>query len=168
MVPTLQTTALGVKGHRPVVGTDDNKALVYTFAAVNILSGQLTTRLIDSPARATAKTGKSKTRRLQEAFAKHLRDIARAYPAGQHAFVVLTIDNAPWTPEVSKGGGLSTKSWMSSLTSSSIGCRATAPASTSLSGCGSACADALPTIASSPPWLSRVGRCGQACVISRP
>jgi transposase len=95
MVPTLQTT-LGVKGHRPVVGTDDNKALVYTFAAVNVLSGQLTTRLIDSPARATAKTGKSKTRRLQEAFAKHLRDIARAYPADQHAFVVLTIDNAPW------------------------------------------------------------------------
>ena len=72
MVPTLQTT-LGVKGHRPVVGTADNKALVYTFAAVNVLSGQLTTRLMDSPAGATAKTGQSKTRRLQEAFAKHLR-----------------------------------------------------------------------------------------------
>jgi hypothetical protein len=32
LVPTLQTTR-GVKGHRPVVGTDDNKALVYTCAA---------------------------------------------------------------------------------------------------------------------------------------
>ena len=95
MVPTL-TTTLGVKGHRPVVGTDANKALVYTFAAVNGLSAQLTTRLLDSPARATAKTGKSKTRRLQEAFAKPLRDIARAYPADRRAFVVLTIDNAPW------------------------------------------------------------------------
>jgi hypothetical protein len=94
-VPTLQTT-LGVKGHRPVVGTDDLKALVYTFAAVHVLSGQLATCLIESPARATAKTGKSKARRLQEAFAKHLRDIARAYPADQHAFVVLTIDNASW------------------------------------------------------------------------
>jgi hypothetical protein len=61
MGPTL-TTTLGVKGHRPVVSPDDNKALVYTFAAVNFLSGALTTRLLDSPARATAKTGKSKTR----------------------------------------------------------------------------------------------------------
>lgn len=95
MAPTLQTT-LGVKGHRPVVGTDDNKALVYTFAAVNLLSGQLTTRLVDSPAGARAKTGQSKTRRLQAAFAKHLCDIARAYPADQHAFVVLTVDRAPW------------------------------------------------------------------------
>jgi hypothetical protein len=84
-----------MKGHRPGVGTDDNKALVYTFAAVHGLSGQLTTRRVDSPARATAKTGQSKTRRLQETFAKPLRDIARAYPAHRHAFGVLTVDRAP-------------------------------------------------------------------------
>lgn len=95
MVPTLQTT-LGVKGHRPVVGTADNKALVYTFAAVTVLSGHLVTRLMGSPAGGAAETGRSKTRRLQQAFAKHLRGIARAYPADRHAFVVLTADRAPW------------------------------------------------------------------------
>jgi transposase len=95
LVPTLRTT-LAVKGFRPLVGTWDHKDLVYCFAALNLVSGQLTTRLVDSPARATAKTGKSKTRRLQEAFAKHLRDIARAYPAEQYREVIVVIDKAPW------------------------------------------------------------------------
>jgi transposase len=70
--------------------------LVYCFAALNLVSGQLTTRLVDSPARATVKTGKSKTRRLQEAFATHLRDIARAYPAEPYREVIIVIDKAPW------------------------------------------------------------------------
>ncbi|HYY15250.1 MAG TPA: transposase, partial [Gammaproteobacteria bacterium] len=35
-------------------------------------------------------------RRLQEECARHLRDIARAYPAAQYPKVVLVIDNAPW------------------------------------------------------------------------
>lgn len=95
MVPTLRTT-LGVKGHRPVVGTWDNKDLLYPFAALDLVSGRLTTRLVASPAKAKAKTGKSKTRRFQEAFAAHLRDIARAYPIEQFKQVVITIDNAPW------------------------------------------------------------------------
>ena len=94
-MPTLRTT-LGVKGHRPVVGTWDNKDLVYTFAALEVVNGHLTTRLSDSPARAKQSTGKSKTRRLQEAFAAHLRDIARRYPAQTYPRVVITIDNAPW------------------------------------------------------------------------
>jgi hypothetical protein len=95
MVPTLVRT-LGVKGHRPVVGTRDNKDVVYAFAAMNLTSGKLTTRLVTSEARRRRREGSHKTRRLQRAFARHLEDIARAYPASQHPRVVVTIDNAPW------------------------------------------------------------------------
>jgi DDE superfamily endonuclease len=95
LVPTLRAT-LGVKGHRLVVGTWDNKDLVYSFAALNLVTGQLTTRLLESPAAAKRRTGLSKTRRMQHAFAAHLRDIARAYPATLGKPVVLTLDNAPW------------------------------------------------------------------------
>ena len=45
---------------------------------------------------ATAKTGEGKTRRLQEAFAAHLRHVGRTYPVASHRRVVLLIDNAPW------------------------------------------------------------------------
>ena len=85
-----------MKGHRPTVGTWDNKDLVYCFAALNVVTGQLTTHLLEQPARSKAKTGQSKQQRLQVAFAAHLRDIARAYPARQYPEVVITIDNAPW------------------------------------------------------------------------
>ena len=74
MVPTL-TATLGVKGHRPVVGTWDCKHLLYVFAVVDLASAAVHANLIDSPKDATAKTGKSKTRRLQEAFAAHLRTV---------------------------------------------------------------------------------------------
>jgi transposase len=95
MVPTLGPT-LGVKGHRPVVGTRDCKDLLYVLAVVNVVTGVLHANTLESPARAKAKTGKSKTRRLQEAFAAHLRHVARLYPSDQHKRVVLIIDNAPW------------------------------------------------------------------------
>jgi hypothetical protein len=95
LVPTLRAT-LGVTGHRPRVGTRDTKDQVSCLAALNPVSGRLTTRLLDSPARVRAVTGRSKVRRLQAAFAAHLRDIARAYPAGRHPRVVVVIDNAPW------------------------------------------------------------------------
>jgi hypothetical protein len=95
LVPTLHAT-LGVKGYRPTVGTWDNKAQVYCFAALNLVTGRLTTRLLEQPARSKAKTGQSKQQRLQTAFAAHLRDIARVYPASKYAKVVITIDNAPW------------------------------------------------------------------------
>jgi transposase len=95
LVPTLRAT-LGVKGYRPTVGTWDNKDQVYSFAALNVVTGQLTTRLLDQPARSKARLGQSKQQRLQVAFAAHLRDIARAYPARQYPEVVITIDNAPW------------------------------------------------------------------------
>ena len=38
MVPTL-TAALGVKGHRPTVGTRDCKDLLYVFGVVNVVTG---------------------------------------------------------------------------------------------------------------------------------
>ena len=50
LVPTLHTT-LGVKGYRPVVETWDNKDQVYCLAALNLLTGQLTTSLLEQPAR---------------------------------------------------------------------------------------------------------------------
>ena len=95
LVPTLRAT-LGVKGYRPTVGTWDNKDQVYCFAALNVVTGQLTTRLLEQPARSKVKTGQSKQQRLQVAFAAHLRDIARTYPASTYREVVITIDNAPW------------------------------------------------------------------------
>lgn len=95
MVPTLAAT-LGVKGHRPVVGTWDCKHLLYVFAVVNLASAAVHANLVDSPKDATRTTGKSKTRRLQEAFAVHLRHVGRMYPADRHQRVVLLIDNAPW------------------------------------------------------------------------
>lgn len=95
MVPTL-TATLGVKGHRPVVGTWDCKHLLYVFAVVNLSSAAVHANLIDSPKDATARTGKSKTRRLQEAFASHLRHVGRMYPAAAYRRVVILIDNAPW------------------------------------------------------------------------
>ena len=66
------------------------------MAALHVVTGHLTTRLLEQPARSQAKTGQSKQQRLQVALAAHLRDIARAYPARQYPAVVITIDNAPW------------------------------------------------------------------------
>jgi transposase len=45
---------------------------------------------------ANRKSGESKTRRMQRAFAAHLRHIGRMYPQERFGRVVLTIDNAPW------------------------------------------------------------------------
>jgi hypothetical protein len=95
MVPTLGAT-LGVKGHRPTVGTRDCKDLLYVFAVVNLLSAALHTNTLESPKDAKKKTGQSKTRRMQEAFADHLRHVGRVYPADRYQEVVLLIDNAPW------------------------------------------------------------------------
>src|SRR5262249_11978529 len=95
MVPTLQAT-LGVKGHRPKVGTRDNKDLLYVFAVVNLLSAALHTNTLESPKGASKQTGQSKTRRMQEAFADHRRHVGKVYPPERHPEVVLLIDNAPW------------------------------------------------------------------------
>jgi transposase len=95
MVPTLAAT-LGVKGHRPTVGTRDCKDLLYTFAAVNLTTAALHSNTLESPARAARATGQSKTRRMRVAFANHLRHLGRVYPRRRHSEVVLVIDNAPW------------------------------------------------------------------------
>jgi transposase len=95
MVPTLQAT-LGVKGHRPTVGTRDCKDLLYVFAVVNLITAAIHSNTLESPARVKQKTGKSKTARLQEAFAFHLRHVAKAYPRHKYKEVVILIDNAPW------------------------------------------------------------------------
>ena len=95
MVPTLQAT-LGVKGHRPKVPTRDCKDLLYVFAVVNLVSAALHSNTLESPKDAKKTTGKSKTRRMQEAFADHLRHVGKAYSQQQHKEVVLLIDNAPW------------------------------------------------------------------------
>lgn len=95
MVPTLAAT-LGVKGHRPTAPTRDCKDLLYAFAVINLVSGALHSNTLKSPKDATKKTGKSKNRRMQEAFADHLRHVGRMYPQHQYPEVVLLIDNAPW------------------------------------------------------------------------
>jgi DDE superfamily endonuclease len=96
MIPLLRTP-LGRKGRRPVVGNLDCHDLVYLFGALNLVTGRLTTRLVERPRPpAKPKQAKSRQRCLQEGFARHLRDIARAYPAAQYPRVVLVIDNAPW------------------------------------------------------------------------
>jgi len=95
MVPTLHAT-LGVKGHRPEVGTWDCKDLLYVFAVVNVITGAILANTLESPKDAKRKTGQSKTRRMQQAFADHLRHVARHYRREEYARVVLLIDNAPW------------------------------------------------------------------------
>jgi transposase len=95
MVPTLCRT-LGVKGHRPVVGSWDCKHLLYVFASVNVVSCALHTDTVESRTGLYRATGESKTRRLQRAFAAHLCRLGRRYPKDEHPRVVVLIDNAPW------------------------------------------------------------------------
>lgn len=95
MVPTLQAT-LGVKGHRPLVGTWDCKDVLYVFAVMNLISGVLHTNTLESLQAANRKTGESKTRRMPRAFADHLRHVGRMDPGERFARVVVLIDNAPW------------------------------------------------------------------------
>ncbi len=94
-MPTLQAT-LGVKGHRPKVGTRDCKDLLYVFAVINLVSAALHANTLESPKDAKKRTGQSKNRRMQEAFADHLRHVGKIYPQDKHPEVVLLIDNAPW------------------------------------------------------------------------
>jgi transposase len=95
MVPTLAAT-LGVKGHRPVVGTRDRKDVLSVFAVLNLHTGAVHANTSESFQAANRKTGESKTRRMQRAFADHLRHVGRRSPQAEFPRVVLTIDNAPW------------------------------------------------------------------------
>jgi transposase len=69
---------------------------LYAPAPVLPAQGELTTRLVESPAEAKRRGGPAKTARLQQAFAAHLRAIARASPATLGTPVLLTLENAPW------------------------------------------------------------------------
>ncbi len=95
MAPTLAAT-LGVKGHRPVVGTRDCKDVLYVFAVLNLISGAVHANTLESLRKDNRKKGESKTRRMRRAFADHPRHVGRVYPAARFRRVVLTIDNAPW------------------------------------------------------------------------
>ena len=95
MVPTL-TATLGVKGHRPVVGTRDCKDVLYVFGVLNLASGAVHTNTLESLQAENRRASDSKTRRMQRAFADHLRHIGRMYPGEENPRVVLTVDNAPW------------------------------------------------------------------------
>jgi transposase len=95
MVPTLAAT-LGVKGHRPVVGTRDCKDVLYVLAVLNLTSGAVHSNTLESLQARNRKSADSKTRRLQCAFADHLRHVGQMYPKEKNQRVVLTIDNAPW------------------------------------------------------------------------
>ena len=70
MVPTL-AAALGVKGHRPVVGTRDCKDVLYVFAVLNLVSGAVHANTPESLQAENRKRAVSKTRRMQRAFAAH-------------------------------------------------------------------------------------------------
>ena len=97
-VPRVPTRAapLGVKGHRPTVGTRDGKDLLDVFAVVHRVWGALPSNPLESPKDAKRPSGKSQRRRLQEAFAAPRRHVGKAYPREKHPRVVLRIDNAPW------------------------------------------------------------------------
>jgi transposase len=95
MVPTLAAT-LGVKGHRPQVGTRDCKDVLYVLAVLDLVSGALHANTHESLRAQNRKGEESKTRRMQRAFARHLRHVGQVYPRERFKRVVLTIDNAPW------------------------------------------------------------------------
>ena len=96
MVPTLAAT-LGVKGHRPVVGTRDCKDLLYVFAVVNLVTGGAARQHAGEPGagqaedRARARPGGCRRRSPPTCGTS-----AGCTRPSEHKRVVLIIDNAPW------------------------------------------------------------------------
>jgi len=91
MMPTLRTT-LGVKGYRPVVGNLDCHDVLDVFGALDLVTGRLTTRMGERP----RPPMRAPQRSRQEAFARHVRAIARTSPAAHYPRVVIVIDKASW------------------------------------------------------------------------
>src|SRR5262249_48556941 len=85
----------GVTAHRPTVGPWDCKPLLYVFASVNVVSCALPTDTVESRTGLYRRTGEGKTRRLQRAFAAHLRRLGNRYPKEQHPRVGLLLHNPP-------------------------------------------------------------------------
>jgi hypothetical protein len=61
-----------------------------------VVTAAVHANLVESPHDAMKRMGQSKNRRLQEAFAAHLRHLGRVDPRDKHERVVLIVDNAPW------------------------------------------------------------------------
>jgi transposase len=71
LIPTLRTT-LGLKGHRPLVGHLDGHDLVYVFGALTMVTGRLTTRLVErGQAQGSQAQGVSRQRHMPAACARH-------------------------------------------------------------------------------------------------
>ncbi len=87
---------MGVKGHRPEVGTRDNKDLLYVLVVMSLTTAAVHATTLECPAGKKKAGQPSKNRRLQQGFAAHLRHVGRVYPQARHPRVVLVIDNAPW------------------------------------------------------------------------
>ncbi|WP_141620347.1 hypothetical protein [Myxococcus sp. AB036A] len=79
-----------------MAGTRDCTDVMHTLAAINVITGALTSRLYGIRVGTRRKDSLSKTKRMQVAFAHHLLDIARANSADEYPEVVIVIDNAPW------------------------------------------------------------------------
>jgi transposase len=77
------------------VGHLDCHEVRYVFGALNLVTGQWTTRLVER-SQQTTKPAPSKQRYLQVGFARPLRDIAQTSPAEQYPRVVLVIAKASW------------------------------------------------------------------------
>ncbi len=78
MVPTLAAT-LGVKGHRPTVGTRDCKDLLYVFGVVNLATAVVHANTLESPKDAKKKTGPEQDAGDAGGVRRHLRHIGRMY-----------------------------------------------------------------------------------------
>jgi hypothetical protein len=63
MIPTLRTT-LGLKGHRPIVGSWDGHDAIDVFGALHVVTGHLCTRIVER------QRSSSRQRSLPAAFAR--------------------------------------------------------------------------------------------------
>lgn len=81
MVPTLAATA---------------RTCCARLGVLNLTSGALHANTLEGLQKEKRKKKDSKTRRMQRAFAGHLRHVGRVYPPERFKRVVLLIDNAPW------------------------------------------------------------------------
>jgi hypothetical protein len=89
MIPTRRTT-LGRKGYRPMVGNLDGHDAIDVFGVLNLVTRHLYTRIVER------QRASSRQRSLQAAFARHLRDLARTYPATRYPRVVLNQSTQDW------------------------------------------------------------------------
>ena len=121
MVPTLAAT-LGVKGHRPMVGTRDCKDLLYVFAVVNLVTGGAARQHAGEP-------GEGQAEDRQEQDPADAGGVRRP-PAARRPAVPGGASTSGWccssTTPRGTGASRSTRRWRRTRTWSSSGCPATA------------------------------------------